>query len=378
MENNSSMMMNNSVLYRCSQKYYDKQLLNYDIGAGQLLFLLLIYENEGISMNALAEKGCYDKGTITKGIQKLEEQGYVKSIGNPEDKRVRCLYTTAACEALIGEIYLIRRAWWERLTKDMSQEEVEIFLKMQTKMSDNARAFGDADDHIIKLFGLQKLTLLDYPGNMASTLFTGGCNFRCPFCHNADLVFLPENTAELKMKDVIAFLKKRVGILEGICISGGEPLMQEGLEPFLREVKQMGYRIKLDTNGTYPQRLRQLVEAGLVDYVAMDIKNAPNRYGESIGITNYDLTPIQASIDYLLSDVIPYEFRTTIVKEFHNEQDMREIGAWIQGAKAYYLQGFVDSARVIQSGLHAHDDAVMKTYCELLKPYVQHVETRGI
>ncbi|MEG0329945.1 MAG: anaerobic ribonucleoside-triphosphate reductase activating protein [Longicatena sp.] len=378
MESNNYLFMNISILYRCGQKYYDKRLSKYGIGAGQMSFLIIIYENEGISMQSIALKGSFDKGTITKSMQKLEELGYVNSVASNDDKRVRCLYTTDKAKEIISDIYLIRREWWERLTKNMSEQEEQQFEIGLDKFCENARLYEDDDEQQIKLFGLQKLTLLDYPGKMGSTIFTGGCNFRCPFCQNSDLVFLPENTSEIKEEEILSFLKKRSNILEGVCISGGEPLLNKELESFLRKIKYLGYSIKLDTNGSNPEKLKYLIDEGLIDYVAMDVKNSRAKYAQTIGLTTIDLTPIEQSIKYLLSNQVPYEFRTTVVKEFHDEESIKELGIWLQGASALYLQNFVDSENVIQKGLHAHSEEVLKHFVEIVKPYIANTNLRGI
>lgn len=379
MESNNYLLMNISILYRCGQKYYDKQLSDYDINAGQLPFLILIYEHEGISMQELAVRGCFDKGTITKSIGKLEDAGYVRSSASPSDKRMRLLYTTDRTKDIISKIYLIRREWWERLTRGMSEKECTNIETLLDALTEKAKQYDALEDEKeVKLFGLQKLTLLDYPQKMASTIFTGGCNMRCPFCQNADLVFLNENTSQIPTDDIIAFLKKRCHVLEGVCITGGEPLLNDALEPFLRTIKDLGYQIKLDTNGSYPQRLKELVDKKLIDYVAMDIKNCLRRYPETTGIQNFDVTPIKESVAYLMENHVPYEFRTTIVKEFHTLMDMKEIGQWLQGANAYYLQGFVDSERVIQKGLHAYDSKMMKQLQETMLPYIENTQLRGL
>ncbi|MEG2799782.1 MAG: anaerobic ribonucleoside-triphosphate reductase activating protein [Erysipelotrichaceae bacterium] len=378
MEEHNYLQMNSSILYRCSQKYYDKRMSEFQIGAGQLLFLILIYENEGIGMQQLALKGGFDKGTVTKGIAKLEEQDYVEMRTSEEDKRAHCLFTTKKTKNIISDIYLLRREWWARVTQGLSQDEINEFERLQFKVTQNALQYMNEDDHGIKIFGIQKLTLLDWPGKLGSTIFTGGCNFRCPFCQNSDLVFLPENTGTIDTEEVIAFLKKRKNVLEGICISGGEPLLQVGLEDFLVEVKELGYQIKLDTNGTSPKRLKSLVDKGLIDYVAMDIKNSPKRYGETIGVIDFDLSSIKESIEYLLSGAIAYEFRTTIVKEFHTIEDMIEIANWIKGAKAYYLQNFVDSECVIQKNLHACDLDELKVMLSEVRKVIPTSELRGI
>ena len=226
--------------------------------------------------------------------------------------------------------------------------------------------------------GLQKLTLLDYPEKVACTIFTAGCNFRCPFCHNASLVTHVDTHNDIPVEEVLAFLKKRQGILDGMCVTGGEPLLQPDLAPFLEKVKAMGYSIKLDTNGSNMIRLRQLVEQGLVDYVAMDIKNAPNKYGETIGIDGYNLENILQSVDYLKSGVIPYEFRTTVVREFHKREDFAAIGRWLKGAEKYYLQGFVDSGDLIQNVLRAYTKEIMEQALEIVRRNIPNAELRGI
>ena len=379
MESSNYLLMNNSILYRCAQKFYDKQLEHYQIGAGQILFLIMIYENEGITMQNLACKGAFDKGTITKGIQKLEELGYVKSVPGKDDKRVRQLYTSDKTKNIISELYLIRRQWWERLTKNLSQEEIDLFEEVQAKITQNAMQYDvEEDENSLKIFGMQKLTLLDYPGKMACTIFTGGCNFRCPFCHNGDLVFLPENMAEMNVEDILSFLKRRVSILEGVCISGGEPLLQAQLTPVLRKVKALGYQIKLDSNGTNPDKLKELVDEGLIDYVAMDIKNDPEHYAETAGIHSIDMTQIEKSVQYLMQGNIPYEFRTTIVKEYHTKETMEAIGKWLKGANAYYLQNFEDGECVIKKGLHACEKEELETFAQIVRAYIPNTAIRGI
>ncbi len=226
--------------------------------------------------------------------------------------------------------------------------------------------------------GLQKLTLLDYPGKVACTIFTAGCNFRCPFCHNASLVVDTYKNEEIKLDDIFAFLKKRMGVLDGVCVTGGEPLIQSDIETFLRRIKEMGYAVKLDTNGSFPDKLKRLVDEKLVDYVAMDIKHSQESYGKTIGIQDYDIRNIHRSVQYLLSDAVPYEFRTTVVLEFHQRSDFESIGRWIKGAQRYYLQQFVDSGDLIREGLHGYNKEIMEQALEVVSKYVQTAEIRGL
>lgn len=225
--------------------------------------------------------------------------------------------------------------------------------------------------------GLQKLTLLDYPGQVACTVFTAGCNFRCPFCHNASLVIDTYHNENIPEGEVFAFLKKRQGILDGVCVSGGEPLIQHGIIKFLERIKELGYAVKLDTNGSFPDKLERAVEEGLVDYVAMDIKNSRENYGRTVGIVDYDIQNIQKSVNFLLSDRVPYEFRTTVVREFHQRSDFEAIAKWIRGAQRYYLQQFVDSGDLIRGGLHGYNRDIMEQALAIVKKSVMLAEIRG-
>lgn len=226
--------------------------------------------------------------------------------------------------------------------------------------------------------GLQKLTLLDFPGKTACTVFTGGCNFRCPFCHNADLVQDPDAYEPIGEETVIALLEKRRRVLEGVCVTGGEPLLQPELAAFLGRIKALGYAVKLDTNGSYPERLKALINQGLVDYVAMDIKNAPDKYALTIGREEFDLSPVRESIELLMNGDTPYEFRTTVVKELHTPEDIAALSEWIRGAKKYFLQAFVDSGKVIAGGLHACSKAEMTELLAVARKALPQTELRGI
>lgn len=227
--------------------------------------------------------------------------------------------------------------------------------------------------------GLQKLTLLDYPGRVACTVFTGGCNFRCPFCHNAPLV-LPEQIAhDSSAEEVLRFLKKRVGVLDGVAVTGGEPLLHTDIADFLREIKGMGFLIKLDTNGSFPDRLIALVEDGLVDRVAVDIKNSPVLYAKTVGLPQFDLRPVERTKDYLLSGPVEYEFRTTVVRGLHTKESLIEAAQWIAGAKEYYLQQFKDSGAVLDiAGLSAFDGEEMHAFADAVRPWVPSVQVRGV
>lgn len=226
--------------------------------------------------------------------------------------------------------------------------------------------------------GLQKLTLLDYPGRVACTVFTGGCNFRCPFCHNAPLV-LPERLARDSSEEaVLAFLRKRRGVLDGVAVTGGEPLLHRDIGAFLEKVKALGFSVKLDTNGSFPDRLRALVSAGLVDRVAMDVKNSPALYEKTAGAA-VDMAAIERSRDFLLSGAVDYEFRTTVVKGLHTKESLMDAARWIRGAKEYYLQQFKDSGDVLAiEGLGAFSEKEMHALADAAAEFVPSVQVRGV
>lgn len=231
--------------------------------------------------------------------------------------------------------------------------------------------------------GLQKMTLLDYPGKVACTVFLQGCNFRCPFCHNSDLLG-KDGPEEIPEEALLAFLKKRVGLLDAVCITGGEPTLQKELPDLIRRIKALGYLVKLDTNGSRPAVLKALTEEKLIDYVAMDIKNSPGRYGETVGMPNMDLSGVEESIRYLLQNHVPYEFRTTVADELHSEKDMEEMGQWLCGMVKeckpirHYIQPYADRESVLTQGLHTPEKAKLLAMAEKLAPYADLVEIRGM
>lgn len=230
----------------------------------------------------------------------------------------------------------------------------------------------------MKIYGLQKLTLLDYPEKTACTIFTGGCNFRCPFCHNALLVTDIDDAKTYSEEEILDFLSKRRGLLDGVCITGGEPLINSDIADFIRKIKDLGYKVKLDTNGTFPKRLKELIDNRLVDYVAMDIKNSKEKYGKTAGMKNVSLSDIEKSINLLKLSGIDYEFRTTVVKELHTEEDISRIAEWIKGAKRYFLQNFEDSGNLIGENLSAVSKDVLERMKSSAKAFVENTQIRGV
>lgn len=225
--------------------------------------------------------------------------------------------------------------------------------------------------------GFQKLTLLDYPGKVACTVFTKGCNFYCPFCHNAFLVDVCGEEESISADNVLSYLIKRKGILEGICITGGEPLLHDEIEAFIKEVKNLGFSVKLDTNGSFPDKLKALAGEGLIDYVAMDIKNSFEKYAETSGQKSFDLSPILESIDFLMSGTIDYEFRTTVSSPLHTVSDIEKIAQHIVGAKKYFLQNYVDSGHILGKNLSPIDEKTLAEMEKTAQKYVKTAQIRG-
>ena len=226
----------------------------------------------------------------------------------------------------------------------------------------------------MRIGGLQKLTLLDFPGHVACTVFLQGCNFRCPFCHNSSLVL---GTDAISEDEVFRFLNTRQGLLDGVAITGGEPLLSAELPDFLRKIKSLGYKTKVDTNGSFPEKLRSLIDDGLVEYVAMDVKNCPEKYAETAGADGM-LDAVRQSADILMRGTIPYEFRTTVVDELHEPSDFEAIGKWLAGAQRYFLQGFVDSGDILCPGLHAAEKEKMEQCLAAVRPFIPSSQIRGL
>ena len=230
----------------------------------------------------------------------------------------------------------------------------------------------------MNICGYQKTTLLDYPGHVAATIFTGGCNFRCPFCHNSDLVVYSTMSPCISQEEIFSFLKKRKNVLSGICITGGEPTLQTNLSEFIKKVRSLGYKIKLDTNGYRPDVISSLLEDNLLDYIAMDIKAGLSNYAKVSGIPNLDTSKIKESISIIENSGIDYEFRTTVVKELHNRQDFLEISEMLSSSSSYFIQSFKDSGNILTPGLSSCDTETLNQYLAIVKNKLPFSSLRGI
>lgn len=225
--------------------------------------------------------------------------------------------------------------------------------------------------------GFQKMTLLDFPGKVACTVFLGGCNFRCPFCHNAGLV-LGSNPESYKEEEILSYLEKRKGLLDGVCITGGEPTLRPDLLPFIEKVKALGFAVKLDTNGTNPALLKELLDKELVDYVAMDIKNSFEKYPETCGLDVMELDSIKESIALLIGGKADFEFRTTVVSPLHTAEDIEALAKEISGAEKYFIQNFVDSGELLGGGMTALPRETLDQMLTIARKYIPETQLRGV
>lgn len=378
MADQSNFILNLSILYRNTQKFFDHVLIPYEIGSGQLIFLLCINENEGMTMQEVTKMSEVDKGTTTKSIQRLIDQGYVQMKVDEKDHRVRRLYTTKKAADIMNTIYDYRTQLRNTLAQDI---DFSTFEAMLAKACDNAKddSLYESEHISLKIGEVQNMSLGDYPDKMACTIYTSGCNFKCPYCNKRDLVFIPENNEYLNVDEIMDYLKKRNQILDGICINGGEPLLQGDLEKFIRKSRRLGYAIKIDTNGYYPDKLKELVNKKLVNYVALDIKNTKEKYAETAGVNieNFSIEPIEESLRFLKEAKIDFECRTTVVKEFHTKEDLIKISEWLGPIDHYYLQQYEETDRNIQRGLTAYSMKEMEELRDEVRKYIPNTQLRG-
>lgn len=370
--NKNYISLDTSVLYRSNQKYFDEILAPYNIGYAHLIFLIEIYEHDGISMNELAVNGSFDKGTVTKSIQKLVELGYVSIKISESDRRLRLLYTTLKTRDIIHELYKIRQERWQYLSQDLNDEEKDKYQDITSILVARAREYEKniSDKLDIAIYDIKKLSLTDFKGQICSTLYTGGCNFCCPHCDQKELVFLKENRAAYHMNKLLDYLESRKGIVDGVCIDGGEPLLSKGLYDFIKIVKEMGFKVKIITNGFYFQRLKELIDNNLLDFVTMDIKNSPRKYLTTVGLDEINFQLIKDSIELLISSDIDYEFRTTVIEEMHDESDIEEISKLLKGAKNYTIINYQGNS---QNTFHPVSNEKLLKFKDIASRYIEGV-----
>lgn len=295
----SDIMMDISILYRNTQKYFDRKLEPLKLTYAQLPVLFAIYEEEGVSMQRIVENGQYDKGTVTKNVQKLENLGYIKTVPSKVDKRLKHLYPTNACAQIMPTIYQMRADWWTKVTTSMDREQLDVFQNTYSLLSANVSAYAAWKLDEFRFYDLDPLCVGHEPGKLSACLYTAGCNLRCPDCPRKDLVYLKESKTPLIMEKVSAFLEERKHFLSALCIQGGEACLNPELSHFFIYVKQMGYTIILKTNGTKPKVLKQWIEENAVDRIWFNFKSPPRLYAKKTGMDFFDFSLIEQTLQIL-------------------------------------------------------------------------------
>lgn len=377
MPKQNDLLMDISILYRSTQKYYDKHLVTLELTYAQLPILISIYENEGISMQQIALDGGYDKGTITKNVQKLVSLNYVEVKSSPKDKRAKELYTTEKTKQVMNKIYGIRRNWWKHIIKSIPNQKIDEFSDFYEDMAENAKVFADMDEYEIQFFSHQKVNLTDFEDKISTSLCTAGCNFRCPHCAKSNLIFLNENKLEIPLDDIKMYIEKRKDMLQAVCFMSPEPLMHPELELFLEYIKDLGYLVKIKTNGSYPDRLKDWLDKKLIDYVDLDVKNCPSRYGQTIGVDNFDVTLVKKSLEIIKKSKVDYEVTITLVKEFHDKKAMIEFAKWLGDVKLFILSSYLEDTNSIVDNLHGFSEEEMNEMCVLMKEYIPNTKVKG-
>lgn len=373
MDKQTDLLMNLSVLYRSTQKYYDRMLQSIRLTYAQLPILIMIYEQEGVSMRDIAQSGVYDKGTISKSVKHLEQQGFIRIETSRQDKRNKELYTTDYAKQQMSMVYSIRRDWWQHLVKDIDQDGFDTFISSYEIMAQNAREYAEHHQAVLHFFKWQKVSLSAYKDHISTILYTGGSNFRSPFDEHPELVFISENLKEVDADGIHDYLKKRRGIIEAVCIKGGEPFMYEELADFLKVVKEMGYKVKIYTNGSFPNRLKEYIEQGWIDSISLDIKNSPSGYAKSIGMSSFDVRPINDTIEYLIRSKLDYECTLHIVKEYHTTRSIQAIGKWLKGIRRLIVYNNIEQKHTIVASLHSVSECTYQKYIAILKEYIEDV-----
>ena len=375
MSKQNDLLMDSSILYRSTQKYYDKMLQNLKLTYAQLPILIHIYENEGASLQDIARAGGYDKGTVTKNVQKLHSLGYVNILSNLKDKRAKEIYTTSLAKKHISEIYGIRRDWWHHITQDLDSEQIQVFSDFYQTLSNHARTYADLEQTDLQFYKFKPLSLTDFDGYLSCSLYTGGCNFKCPHCTDPSLVYLKEDMHPVLTDEIKAYLQKQRNKIEGVYISGGEPLMHENIIHFLRYLKSLNYKVKIHTNGMYYDTLKNIINLHLVDYVSIDIKNCLSKYGKSCGVDDIDVTNIQNSISFLKQNLVDYEILIRVNRDDFDLDSFKELGICLKGIKKVLLVPFSYGNTDFSMDPTKEE---MNKYYVVLKETIHDVEVRGI
>lgn len=365
-----------AALFRCNQKYYDKVLSAYGLSYSGLIFLISIYEDEGLMLNKLAQDGGFDKGSITKAIYKLEENGFVHIADSKKDKRAKELYTTQKTRDLMPSLYQIRQEYLNYLTEDIDINDFDKYQEVLSHILEKAKEYSNTaiDINNLQICDFKPLSFNDYDDLSCSVIYTGGCNFRCGHCTNKNLVFLSSTQKYKSVKEIIDYLSKRSGMLQGVCIRGGEPLLHEGIFQLLKEIKAFGLSVKLSTNGSLFDKLKQTVDLELVDKVEINIMGSRDIYAACIGLDEFDLTGLNRTIEYLKKDVIDYEFSLLLRS---SDIDYDDLGLWLKGIKKLNLIRLRENDSCIDSNIRMLSENEINNIKTVLDKYIDNVVIGG-
>lgn len=376
MKKSEDLLMDISILYRSTQKYYDRKLEPYHITYAQLPILLFIFEEEGITMQKIVEKGSYDKGTVTKNVKKLESLHYVEIIASKEDKRVKHLYTTYQAKQIIAKIYKIRNDWWNHIIQDIDKNQLRSFEQMYGSMCLKANEYANLDLDELRFYEWRKCSLNAYPGQISTVLKVGGCNLRCPGCCKKHLVFLKDEQQTIGIEDVKMYLEQNRSNIQAVSIEGGEIGLHPNLAIFFQWLKEKGFLIKINTNGMYPQLLEYWISNGWIDFIELDLKGTVKDYPKVSGIHDLDTHPILQTLALLAEKGIDHRFTTTLIKDFHDEEKLIEIAKHL-GVKARWIwYPYHENEESIQKGLQGFSIEEMQLLKEKVEPYVGTIEIK--
>ena len=375
MAGNNFLSIDSAVFYRCNKKFFDRLLAEYGIVYTQFVLLTQIYENDGSSMNDLAKMGSYDKGTITKSLQKLEQLGYVKIENSLVDKRSKVLHVTQSGRDLMPRLYNQKQEWYNYLTEGLSEREYNEFARIFGRIvarAQNSDLTAISSDEL-SFCELKRFELNDYPGEVAAVLYVGGCNYRCPFCPYTPYVFLKEDAAKISSETALEYLKERQQLLSGLVIRGGEPLLQRGLESFLEEVKQLGLKVKIVTNGSNYQLLKRLIDKGLLTYVQLQLANDFTHYARTIGIASFDTGSVRKCLALLKEERVDYEVSMLFTAQYHYDTSYKELIRMLRGCKRLRMKNFVAGSPALSEGIEPLAGEQFELIAEQLRSYVKEV-----
>ena len=356
MTRNNDLLLDLNILSRATQKYYDRELQDLDLNYGQLPVLLMIYEHQGITSNRIVNLGKYDKGTVTKNVQKLEKQGYVQVVDSLQDRRAKLLYPTDKAKDIISRIYGIRRSWSGKLLEGMDIDTQKEILAGTERLVDKAVQVSENEGPNVFFFKADKLNARLWPGHLCYVLYAFGCNWNCPNCPDRGRVMMGEDAQILDAQEIIEQVRKRKDLIDGVIISGGEPLLQPGMADFLHRLKRENMQVRLETNGTRPAELEELLKRRLVDSVCLQIKNGRRSYPASCGRKEIDLKLIEDSIEVLNRSGIDWNGHLVVDDRHFDDKSLGDVRQFTEKISHLRLDTHVKSVRALDPELGPMDE----------------------